>query len=85
MVEPLSIRVDTFGTGQLSDERLTAIVEHLFKPLLRPRAIIEHFDLLKPRYESTAYHGHFGRADFPWERTDKVAELQAAAAAGSAK
>ncbi|HKX45118.1 MAG TPA: methionine adenosyltransferase [Planctomycetota bacterium] len=85
VVEPLSIRVDTFGTGKLSDDQLTGIVEKLFKPLLKPRAIIEAFDLLKPRYEQTAYHGHFGRADFPWERTNKVAELKAAATAGAAR
>ena len=67
-----------------ADDQLTATVERIFKPLLRPRAIIEQFDLLKPRYEKTAYHGHFGRADFPWERTDKVSELKAAVGTAAA-
>ncbi|HVS18655.1 MAG TPA: methionine adenosyltransferase domain-containing protein, partial [Planctomycetota bacterium] len=83
VAKPLSIRVDTFGTSELSDELLTEAVERVFD--LRPAAIIAQLDLRKPIYERTAYHGHFGRPDFTRERTDKVAELQAAVAAKSAK
>ena len=83
VAKPLSIRVDAFGTSELSDEQLTQAVEKVFD--LRPAAIIQHLDLRKPVYERTAYHGHFGRPEFTWERTDKVAELQAAVAAVSAK
>ena len=83
VAEPLSIRVETFGTGKLSDGDLTGAVETLFKPELTPRKIIENFDLLKPRFEQTAYHGHFGRPDFPWEQTNRTAELQAAAGAAA--
>ena len=83
VAEPLSIHVETFGTGQVSDEELTAAVERVFKSELTPKSIIKNFDLLKPRYEQTAYHGHFGRPDFPWEQTGKTAELQAAVGAGA--
>ncbi len=83
VAEPLSIRVETFGTGKMSDLDLGTVVEKLFKPLLTPRKIIETFDLLKPRFEQTAYHGHFGRSEFPWEQTGMVAELQAAAGAAA--
>ncbi|MEZ5976641.1 MAG: methionine adenosyltransferase [Planctomycetota bacterium] len=79
VAEPLSIRVETFGTGATSDDLITAAVEKVFKSELTPKRIIANFDLLKPRYEKTAYHGHFGRPDFPWEQTNKVAELKAAA------
>ncbi len=81
VAEPLSIRVETFGTGKLTDEELTAAVERMFKPLLTPRKIIETFGLTRPIFEKTAYHGHFGRPEFPWEQTNKVAELQAAVGA----
>ena len=83
VAKPLSIRVDTFGTGVVGDDVLTEAVQKVFD--LSPKAIITHLDLRKPIYERTAYHGHFGRADFTWERTDKVAELQAAVSAKSAK
>jgi S-adenosylmethionine synthetase len=78
IAKPLSIRVDTFGTGKVADPDLTAAVESVFD--LRPAAIIQQFDLRRPIYERTAYHGHFGREGFPWERTDKVAALQEAVA-----
>jgi S-adenosylmethionine synthetase len=83
VAKPLSIRVDTFGTGVVGDDVLTEAVQKVFD--LSPKAIITHLDLKKPIYERTAYHGHFGRPDFTWERTDKVAELQAAVSAKSAK
>ena len=79
IAKPLSIRAETFGTGQVPDDVLTAAVEKVFD--LRPAAIIKHFDLKKPIYEKTAYHGHFGREAFPWEKTDRIAALTEAVAA----
>ncbi|MBK7645098.1 MAG: methionine adenosyltransferase [Planctomycetes bacterium] len=78
IAKPLSIRVDTFGTGKLADLDLTAAVEKVFD--LRPAAIIKQFDLRRPIYEKTAYHGHFGRDGFPWEETNRTAALQEAVA-----
>jgi len=78
VAEPLSLRVDTFGTGKLADEVLDKAVSEVFD--LRPAAILSDLDLKRPMYERTAYHGHFGRDEFPWEATTRVAELQAAAA-----
>jgi S-adenosylmethionine synthetase len=83
IAKPLSIRVDTFGTGKVSDVDLTSAVERVFD--LRPAAIAKQFDLKRPIYEQTAYHGHFGRDGFPWERTDKIAELTEAVAAQARK
>ncbi|MBI5363761.1 MAG: methionine adenosyltransferase [Planctomycetes bacterium] len=83
IAKPLSIRVDTFGTGKLSDPVLTEAVEKVFD--LRPAAIITQFQLRRPIYEETAYHGHFGREGFPWEKTDKVQALQEAVAAATRK
>jgi S-adenosylmethionine synthetase len=77
IARPLSVRVDTFGTGKLSDVDLTEAVEQVFD--LRPASIIAQFKLRRPIYESTAYHGHFGREGFPWEKTDKTAALKKAA------
>ncbi len=76
VAKPVSVKVDTFGTSTIGDEILSAAVQEVFD--LRPKAIIESLDLLKPIYRQTAYHGHFGRKGFTWERTDKVAALQAA-------
>jgi S-adenosylmethionine synthetase len=78
IAKPLSIRAETFGTGKVRDDVLTAAVEKVFD--LRPAAIIRQFDLKKPIYEKTSYHGHFGRPGFPWERTDKTAALSEAVA-----
>jgi S-adenosylmethionine synthetase len=61
------------------DVTLTKAVEKVFD--LRPAAIIRDLELKQPMYEKTAYHGHFGRPEFPWERTNKVAELKAAVGA----
>jgi S-adenosylmethionine synthetase len=74
--KPLSVYVNTFGTGRLSDERIAKAVEEVFD--LRPRAIIQNLDLLRPIYRKTAAYGHFGRedADFTWEKTDKVEALK---------
>ena len=67
--------VETFGTGKLPDERLSALVMRCFD--LRPAAIIRQLDLRRPIYRQTAAYGHFGRPelDLPWERLDRVDEL----------
>jgi len=75
MADPLSVMVDSHGTGKVSDERLSSCVRELFP--LKPAAIIQHFDLLRPIYRATAAHGHFGRPDFPWEQTDRVKDIRA--------
>jgi len=75
---PLSVYVDTFGTGKYDDERIARAVERVFD--LRPKAIIENLDLLRPIYRKTAAYGHFGRTEpeFTWEHTDKVDALGSA-------
>ena len=73
---PVSVRVDTFGTGVVSDELLEKAVQQVFD--LRPKAIIETLDLRRPIYEQTAKNGHFGNPDFPWEKTDRVDALKSA-------
>ena len=79
VAKPLSINVETFGTGKISDEKIAQIVDEHFD--LRPGAIIRDLNLRRPIYQKTAAYGHFGRedADFTWENTDKAAELKAAA------
>lgn len=79
VAQPVSIMVDTFGTGKISDEAITNLLHEHFD--LRPEAIIRDLDLRKPIYKKTAAYGHFGRNDelFSWERTDK-AEILAKAA-----
>ncbi|WP_034386403.1 methionine adenosyltransferase [Deinococcus sp. YIM 77859] len=74
---PVSLRVDTYGTGTLSDERLAALVREHFDA--RPQAIIAQLDLLRPIYAQTAAYGHFGRPEFPWEQTDRAGALRLAA------
>ncbi len=76
VAKPVSVKVDTFGTGVVGDEVLGEAVQEVFD--LRPKAIIQALDLLKPIYRHTAYHGHFGRKGFSWEKTDKVDALNAA-------
>ena len=73
---PVSVLVDTQGTGKVSDERLSQIVRELFD--LRPGKIITRLDLRRPIYEQTAAYGHFGRTDvdLPWEHTDMVEKLK---------
>jgi S-adenosylmethionine synthetase len=68
VVDPVSVMVETFGTGKVSDERMTACVRELFP--LTPAGLIKHLDLLRPIYRQTAAHGHFGRDQFSWEKTD---------------
>ena len=76
VAQPTSVRVDTFGTGKLSEEQLVAIVRENFD--LRPAGIIKMLDLRRPIYRPTAAYGHFGRTDvdLPWEHTDKVDALK---------
>ena len=79
---PLSVNVETFGTGQIPDEQIAQIVVENFD--LRPGAIIRDLNLRRPIFRQTAAYGHFGRddLDLPWERTDKVADLRKAAGLG---
>ncbi len=81
VARPVSILVDSFGTGKLSDEKLAELVEQHFD--LRPAAIIKKLDLRRPIYRQVAAYGHFGRTDIdvPWEKTDKADELREAARA----
>jgi S-adenosylmethionine synthetase len=76
---PLSVNVETFGTGKIEDARIADLLWEHFD--LRPGAIIRDLDLRKPIYRKTASYGHFGRDDveFPWEKTDKAAALKRAA------
>jgi len=81
VAEPTSISVHTFGTGKISEERLTVLIRDNFD--LRPYGILKMLDLLRPIYKATAAYGHFGREDIDlsWERTDKAETLRGAAAA----
>jgi S-adenosylmethionine synthetase len=76
VARPLSVAVETFGTGKVSDDRITELITSHFD--LRPAAIIRDLDLRRPIYKATAAYGHFGRTDIdaPWERLDKVAVLR---------
>ncbi len=78
VAEPLSVYVDTYGTGRVNEERLADVVREIFP--LKPADLISHLDLLRPIYKPTAAYGHFGREDddFTWERTDKVDALRRA-------
>ncbi|GMA64504.1 methionine adenosyltransferase [Alicyclobacillus fastidiosus] len=80
VAQPVSISVDTYGTGRISDEAIVQIIRDEFD--LRPAAIIRDLDLRRPIYRQTAAYGHFGRTDvdLPWERTDKVDILKSRAA-----
>ncbi len=77
--DPVSVTVDTYGTGTVDDEKIGAVVKEVFK--LKPKEIIETLDLLRPIYKKTAAYGHFGRElpEFGWEKTDKVDDLKHAA------
>jgi S-adenosylmethionine synthetase len=76
MEEPVSIYIDSFGTGIVPDEKILEAVNKVFD--FRPRKIIEQLDLLRPQYLDTACYGHFGREDknFKWEETDKASQLK---------
>jgi S-adenosylmethionine synthetase len=79
--EPVSVHVDTFGTGQIADTEIAKLIRKVFA--LTPSAIIKHLDLRRPIYRKTASGGHFGRSEpeFTWERTDKADALRQAAGA----
>ena len=81
VAEPVSIRVDTFGTGKVSESRLIELIRENFK--LTPKGIIESLDLRRPVFKATAAYGHFGRTGdaFTWEKTDKASALKAGAQA----
>lgn len=76
--EPVSVTVDTYGTGTIDDNRISAIISEMFQ--LKPAGIIESLNLLQPIYKKTAAYGHFGRElpEFGWEKTDKVEDLRKA-------
>ena len=74
--KPVSLNIDTYGTGKYPDERILKAVSEVFD--FRPYAIIEGLGLRKPIYKQTSAYGHFGNPDFPWEKLDKVEELQKA-------
>jgi len=78
VAEPVSVLVDTEGTGKVPDERLCEVIRELFP--LTPRGIIDYLQLRRPIYRKTAAGGHFGRCEpeFTWEKTHRVADLQAA-------
>ena len=82
VAEPVSFMIETFGTSQLPEEKIEALIRENFD--LRPAAIIRHLDLRRPIYKATAAYGHFGRDDIdaPWERTDKADSLRQAAGLG---
>jgi S-adenosylmethionine synthetase len=79
VARPLSLNVETFGTGRLPDDRIAALIDELFD--LRPGAIIRDLDLRRPIFRQTATYGHFGRddLDLPWERLDRLEALKGAA------
>ena len=74
VAKPVSVMVDTFGTGKLADDKLAEIVLKEFD--LRPSAIIAKLGLNQPIYRKTASYGHFGKAEFPWENIDKANDLK---------
>jgi S-adenosylmethionine synthetase len=77
IANPVSINVNSFGTGKIEDEKIKQLIKAHFD--LRPKAIIQHLDLLRPIYKKTAAYGHFGRerAEFTWEKTDKADDIKA--------
>lgn len=79
IANPVSINVNSFGTGKIEDKKIKQLIKEHFD--LRPKAIIQHLDLLRPIYKKTAAYGHFGREreEFTWEKTDKADELKSAA------
>jgi len=84
VAEPTSISVETFGTGKVSDDKLTHLIRDHFD--LRPYGILKMLDLAKPIYRATAAYGHFGRddVDLPWEATDRASALANAAGIAAA-
>ncbi len=77
VADPVSVHVETYGTGKLAEEKIVELVREHFR--LTPRGIIETLDLRRPIYKATAAFGHFGRPEFSWERIDRAGDLAAAA------
>ena len=81
VAEPVSLNVNTFGTGKISEEKISQLLREHFD--FRPAAIIRDLDLRKPQYKALAAYGHMGRIDLPtlpgWEKTDRAEELRKAA------
>ena len=75
LVDPVSVMVNSYGTGKISDEALSKLVRKVFP--LSPQGIIDHFKLRRPIYRNTAAYGHFGREGFEWEKLDARDELLA--------
>ncbi len=75
VAEPVSVNVNTFGTGVLDDEKIVGLIRSHFS--LTPKGMIDHLDLRRPIYRATAAFGHFGRNEFPWESTAKASDLRA--------
>jgi S-adenosylmethionine synthetase len=82
VARPLSVAVETYGTGKISDERIVQLIRENFD--LRPAAMIQNLNLRRPIFRATAAYGHFGRTDIdaPWEKLDKVTGLKKAAGLG---
>src|SRR4029450_4972173 len=84
VADPVSVLIDTFGTGVLPDDRIAALVRELFD--FKPASLIRTLGLKRPIYRRTASYGHFGRVPegpyFTWERTDRVNDLRSAAGLG---
>lgn len=76
VAKPVSIAVNTFGTGSVDDNKIASVINEVFD--LRPYGLIKMLDLERPIYQKTAAYGHFGRDDFPWENVDKVEAIKAA-------
>ena len=74
--DPVSVYVDTMGTGKVSDEKIVKAVTKVFG--FKPADIVRQLDLLRPIYRQTTNYGHFGKAGLPWEQTNKVTALRAA-------
>jgi S-adenosylmethionine synthetase len=83
VAQPMGVYVHTFGTGKIDDEKLAAYVMEHFD--MRPRALIEELDLLRPVYQPTSSYGHFGRSEFTWEKTGRSKELSADLLSGGSK
>jgi S-adenosylmethionine synthetase len=81
VAKPVGVNVHTFGTGKVDDEKLSAYIIKNFD--MRPRAIVEQLDLLRPIYRATSAYGHFGRPEFSWEKTDRAEEIAAALLGGA--
>jgi S-adenosylmethionine synthetase len=79
VADPLSVKVDTFGTNRIPESKICTLIRELFP--LKPKQMIQHLNLLRPIYKKTSAGGHFGRndRDFSWEKTDMAAKLRKAA------